>query len=485
MSQATADDFKHQSDDYLDAHAQAIALLNDNVFYFGELGNQEYETAGLMTSLLQAAGFHVTSGISGFPTAFCASAGSGHPIIAIHTEYDSNPDNSQQAGATQERPIVPGAPGHCEGHNCNAAVLVAAAIATWRIMQRHGLQGTLKVIGAPAEEQLLSRPYFVRDGLFDDVDLALTPHIGSEFYVGHGLLQSALISATFRFRGETAHAGVAPWKGRDALDAVVLMDTGMAQYREHMHPSMNCQRVITHGGDQPNVVPRDAAVWWYFRDSTADGVERLFQQAKRIGEGAALMTNTELSVELHSAVWPLRGNEALARLVEQEYNKVGAPHWSEAEHSFAKALQLSAGVTCEGLRNTVRPVKAAGPQHRSANDAGDVSWRIPMAKMIFPANVPNIDFHHWAAGSALATSIAHKGAVAGAKVLARALLHCFTHKDCIDQIKSSFQNETAGTPFKSMLPSGQQPPSQLNAATMAKWREQMKTFYLKDKPRFE
>lgn len=485
MSQSTADELKRQSDYYLDANSKAIALLNDNVFYFGELGNQEYETAGLMTSLLRDAGFQVQLGLSGFPTAFCATVGKGSPVVAIHTEYDSNPDNSQQPGTTSEQAIVKGAPGHCEGHNCNAAVLIAAAIATRRVMQKNNIAGTLKVVGAPAEEQLLSRPYFVRDGVFDDVDLALTPHIGSEFYVGHGLLQSALISASFRFKGETAHAGVAPWKGRDALDAVVLMDMGMAQFREHMHPTMNCQRVITHGGDQPNVVPRDASVWWYFRDSSAEGVEKLFLQAKRIAEGAALMTNTDLSVDLHSAVWPLRGNEALARLVENEIHEVGAPQWSENEQSFAKALQLKAGVTCEGLRNTTRAVKAAGPQHRSANDAGDVSWKIPMAKVIFPANVPNIDFHHWAAGSALATSIAHKGCLAGAKVLARTLIHCFIHRDCIDDVKTSFVRETAGTHFKSMLPPNQEPPSELNAATMAKWRDQMKVFYVKEKPIFE
>jgi len=485
MSQATSDELKDQCDDYLDAHAKAIALLNDNVFYFGELGNQEYETSGLMTSLLHDAGFDVQSGLSGFPTAFCATAGEGAPVIAIHTEYDSNPDNSQQPGVTTEQPIVQGAPGHCEGHNCNAAVLVAAAIATRNIMRKNQIPGTLKVVGAPAEEQLLSRPYFVRDGIFDDVDLALTPHIGSEFYVGHGLLQSALISASFRFKGETAHAGVAPWKGRDALDAVVLMDMGMAQFREHMHPTMNCQRVITNGGDQPNVVPRDASVWWYFRDSSAEGVERLFQQAKRIAEGAALMTNTEMTVDLHSAVWPLRGNESLARIVEREYQYVGAPQWSESEHSFAKSLQLNAGVTCEGLRNTVRSVKSAGPQHRSANDAGDVSWKIPMAKVIFPANIPHIDFHHWAAGSALATSIAHKGCLAGAKVLARSLLHCFTNPQCVDEVKASFLKETEGTQFKSMLPTDQHPPADLNAATMAKWRDQMKAFYVKEKPRFQ
>jgi aminobenzoyl-glutamate utilization protein B len=158
--------------DYVERNARAIALTGDNIFYFGELGMQEFETARLMTDLLEQGGFKVERGISGFPTGFCATYGSGSPVVAIHTEYDSCPDNSQVSGVTEQKFIVEGAPGHCEGHNVNAAVLVGTALAAKQAMQKFGLKGTLKVFGGPAEEQLVSRPYFVRDGWFDDVDLA-------------------------------------------------------------------------------------------------------------------------------------------------------------------------------------------------------------------------------------------------------------------------------------------------------------------------
>src|SRR5258705_12856274 len=223
--------------DHIDRNARAIASLGDSIFYFGELGMQEFETAKLMTGLLEKGGFKVERGISGFPTGFCATYGSGQPVVAIHTEYDSCPDNSQAAGVPKQTFIVEGAPGHCEGHNVNAAVLVASPLATKSAMERFGLKGTLKVFGGPAEEQLVSRPYFVRDGWFDDVDVAFHDHIGADFSSSHGLLQSALVSAVFTFHGETAHAGTAPWNGRDALDGVMLMDAGMAQYREHMRPT--------------------------------------------------------------------------------------------------------------------------------------------------------------------------------------------------------------------------------------------------------
>ena len=470
--------------DYIDRNAGAVALLNDNIFYFAELGMQEFETAGLMTDLLEKAGFKVERGIAGFPTGFCATWGSGAPVVAIHTEYDANPDNSQKSGVPEMSAIIDGAPGHCEGHNSNGAVLIAAALAAKASMEKFGLKGTLKVFGAPAEEQLVSRPYFVRDGWFDDVDVALTPHVGHQHGVGYGLIQSAIISAIFTFHGETAHAGTAPWKGRDALDAVILMDVGMAEYREHMMPTMQCQRVITHGGNQPNVIPKMASVWWYFRGSSAELAMQVYERAKKVAEGAALMTNTTFEVDTQSAVWPVRGNQTLAELVQAQYEQVGMPEWTADEDQLARTLQAKAGVKVEGLARTGMQIKGPAIQRSAGNDAGDVSWKVPMAKIYFPSNIPNINFHHWAAGVALATSIAHKGAVSGAKVLAASIIECFKNPQVVEDAKATFQKEIEGTAYFSMLPPDQKPPLELNRAMMEKYRPQMQPHYLKEKPVF-
>ncbi len=470
--------------DYLDRNAKAIATLNDSIFYFAELGMQELKTAALMTELLAEGGFKVERGIAGFPSGFCATCGSGSPVIALHTEYDANPDNSQMSGVAEHRPIVEGAPGHCEGHNTNGAVLVASALAAKAATDKFALPGTLKIFGAPAEEQLVSRPYYVRDGWFDDVDIAFADHIGSNHSVGYGLIQSALISATFTFHGETAHAGVAPWKGRDALDGVVLMDMGVAQYREHMLPSMRAQRVISDGGHQPNVIPRRASVWWFFRDSTADGVLKLFERAKKIAEGAALMSNTEVAVDVLSAVWPVRGNRTLAELVQREIERVGLPDWSREEDDLARAVQAKANVPVEGLRRSIDPLKGPAVQKTAANDAGDVSWKVPMVKVYYPANIPNINAHHWAAGVALATSIAHRGALAGAKVLGASVLECLLRPAVVQEAKRTFKEEIAGAAYRSLLPPDQKPPLDLNRAMMEKYRPLMVAHYLAEKPQF-
>jgi aminobenzoyl-glutamate utilization protein B len=470
--------------DFLDRNARTVALIGDSVFHFAELGMQEHETARLMTDALEAEGFAVARGVSGFPTGFLATFGSGGPVIALHTEYDANPENSQASGVAEPKAVVEGAPGHCEGHNVNAAVLVSGAIALKRAMEKHGIAGTLKVFGAPAEEQVLCRPYYVRDGHFDDVDIAIHPHIGAEFRAGYGLQQSALVSAVFNFVGESAHAGTAPWKGRDALDAVVLMDMGMAQYREHMMPTMRAQRTITNGGRQPNVIPKTAAIWWYFRDPSAEGALKLFEQAKRIAEGAALMTNTEWSVDVLSAVWPTRGNRTVAETVQRNIELIGMPEWSAEEEALAKAVQTRAGAKEEGLPRTITVMSGPSQQKASANDGGDVSWKVPMVKFYFPANIPGCSAHHWSAGVSLATSIAHKGAVAGAKAMAAAALDFLTDPAKVRDAKATFKEEIGDVVYRPLLPPDQTPPVELNRAQMEPWREKLKAHHVKEKPVF-
>ena len=469
---------------FIERNRDALCCLSDSVFYFGELGMQEHRTSELLCSLLEEHGFAVERNLSGFPTGFMASYGSGSPVIALHAEYDANPTNSQRSGVTEREEIVPGAPGHCEGHNVNAAVLVTSALALRHAMENFRLPGTLKIFGAPAEEQLISRPYFVRDGFFDDVDLAFHGHILDELKTDYGLIQNASISADFTFHGESAHAAMWPWRGRDALKGVVLMDMGMAQHREHMRTTMTAHRVITNGGQQPNVIPELASVWWYFRDSTADGAGGLFEQAKKIAQGAALMTNTEVEVNVRSAVWPVLGNQTMAEVVQRNIVAVGMPSWTQEEQAFAKNLQRQAKVTADGLHSAVAPLTGPSKQIPASNDAGDVSWKVPMTRVWFPANVPHIPFHHWTGGAALATSIAHKGAVVGTLVMAASVIDFLKDPGLVESAKQSFRDATNGTVYKSLLPADQKAPVDVNAAAMEKFRPLMEPFYLKQRPRF-
>lgn len=485
MAGDSTDDMKAGLFGYLDANRKALAQLSDSLFYFGEPSLQEYESARLMTELLGDAGFAVESGISGFETGFLATYGSGAPVMALHAEYDGLPDNSQMPDVTQKQPIVDGAPGHCEGHNANAAVMIASALALRNTMEKQGLPGTLKVFGAPAEELVLARPFYVRDGYFDDVDLAFHNHIGGSFSTNYGQVQIACISADFTFHGETAHAGLAPWHGRDALDAVVLMDAGMAQFREHMEPTMRAHRVITHGGAQPNVIPEKASIWWNFRHPDASGAAELFEQAKKIAEGAALMTQTSVDVNVRSAVWPVRCNQTIAEAMQDNIEAIGMPVWSDEEQALARDVQQNTDAAIVGLHAAYDRLDGSGPMIAASNDCGDISWKVPMGRVWFPGNIPGARFHHWSAGVALASSIAHKGALAGAKALSGTVLDFLLDADRVAAAKRSFVEELDGVVYEPLLPMDQMPDLDVNSELMAIYREPMKQHYLTERPRFD
>ena len=467
----------------IERNSEPIALLCDNIFYFAELGMQEFETSGLMMQILEKAGFTIERNPSGMPTGFIASYGSGKPVIALHTEFDATPGCSQAPGVAEPTPIVDGAPGHTEGHNVNGAVMIGAALAIKKTIDEFGLKGTLKVFGAPAEEQLVSRPYFVRDGYFKDVDVALHDHIGKELGTVYGLRQYALISAEFTFKGQSAHAATAPWNARDALDAAVLMDIGWDKLREHLEPTQRSHRVITNGGDQPNVIPNRSTIWWFFREATAEKTRALFEKAKRVAQGAAMMTETSYDVNVLSAVWPTRANRTLAEVIQRNIEEIGMPQWTDGEQKLVHEVQTKVKAKPTGMPTKVAPLKEC-VQSVSANDSGEVSWVVPTGLISFPSNIPGVSYHHWSAGVSLATSIAHKGAVAGAKAMAASAIDLLLDPQIVVKAKETFKQEIGDVEYRPLLPPDQKPPLDLNRDLMERYRPKMREHYLKDRPEF-
>jgi len=171
--------------------------------------------------------------------------------------------------------------------------------------------------------------------------------------------------------------------------------------------------------------------------------------------------------------------------VQRQIEAVGMPVWTGEEEALARTLQHNAKVKVEGLRREIKAMKGEAVQRTSANDAGDISWKVPMAKFYFPSNVPNINSHHWGAGVVLAHSIAHKGAVAGAKAFAAAVTDCFAKPELVAEAKRTFKEEIAGVEYRPLLPPHQKPPVDLNRAMMEKYRPLMAKHYLKEKPVFK
>lgn len=470
--------------DVVERNAEQIATTSDVLYYYAEPGMQEHESAKFVKETLESAGFKVELGGAGMPTNVWATWGSGKPVIAIATEMDALPEGSQTPGSIPRKPLVEGAPGHMEGHNVMGAVAVGAAFAVKKAMEQFKLPGTIVLSIGPAEEQLMSRPYIVRDGYFKDVDAAVITHIADGSASGYGLQNYALIGAKFTFKGRTAHGGVNPWDGNDAVDAVVLMDVGFDKLREHLRPTYRGHRTITNGGVQPNIIADTGQIWWFIRDASGPWAKENFDKLVNVARGAALMTGTTMEMEPFGAAWPSLGNKAIAEAIQKNIEIVGMPKWTEEEHRFAKELQKSLGKKEEGLQTKVEALRVAR-QNSSSNDIGDITWVVPTASVRFPSAIPGVQGHHWTAGIAPTMSIAHKGAVVGAKVLAASVLDLLTSPELLAAAKKQFAEDTKETKYFSLLPEGAKPPIDLNKDIMEKYRPAMRKFYLNKKVQFK
>ena len=213
----------------VEARAKLVQEIIDQVYSFGELGMQEFETSKYLTGILEQNGFKVERGVAGMPTAWTARWGSGKPVISLGSDIDGIPQSGQKPAVAYRDWQVVGAPGHGEGHNSGQAVNIAAALVVKELMTREKIAGTLLIWPGVAEEQLGSKAFFVRAGVFRDVDANLFAHVSDEFGISWGDEPAlALISALFKFKGQSSHAAAAPWRGRSALDAVMNMGNACA-----------------------------------------------------------------------------------------------------------------------------------------------------------------------------------------------------------------------------------------------------------------
>jgi len=468
----------------VDARAKLVQEIIDQVFSFGELGMQEFETSKYLTGVLEKHGFKVERGVAGMPTAWVAMWGSGKPVIALGSDIDGIPQSSQKPAVGYHEALVAGAPGHGEGHNSGQAVNIAAAIVVKEIMERDRIPGTLKLWPGVAEEAVAGKAHLIRAGVFKDVDVCLFTHVGNNLGVSWGQSGSnALVSVLFRFRGQTAHAAGAPWRGKSALDAVMLMAQGWEFHREHMEVAQRSHYVITDGGDQPNVVPATAAIWFYLRERDYDRVMNMFGVARRVAQGAALMTDAQVdTVMILGSAWSGHFNKIIAEATYENIKRVGLPPWDANDVALAKGIQRELGSREEGLATKIdslgSPVDLSRSLGGGSDDIGDISWNVPTVTLRFPSNIPGLPGHNWANGISMATPIAHKGGVAGAKVQAMTLLDILLTPKVVADAWAYFNTvQTKETKYKTFLGPNDGPPTWLNADIMAKHRDEMRKYY--------
>jgi len=450
--------------------------LSDSIWDYAELGLMEERSSKLLADELESHGFNMDRGVAGMPTAFVASWGMGKPVIAFLGEFDALPGISQRKVPYRE-PLKEGAPGHGCGHNIHGVSGMAGAIAVRYVMEELGLPGTVRFYGSPAEENYDGKTFMARAGLFDDVDASLSHHPGSVNTAG---LRSsnAVYSVKFHFHGKTSHAAGSPEQGRSALDAVELMNVGVNYLREHVIDKARIHYVTEDGGDQPNVVPGYARSWYYIRAPENDQLEPIYGRIKKIAEGAALMTETDLKIDYLCGCSNKIPNRVLSELVVANMREVGAPEYTEEEQEFARRIAESVprqqkvdrlrGMKLPGWKNYVDVDLVSeifdawdeGEVNMGSSDVSDVSWNAPTMEFSTTTFVLGAPGHAWQAVACSGTSIGHKSLIFAAKTIAGSALDLLTRLELVERARDELSERLQGRKYRCPIPDDVFPPLQ-------------------------
>jgi aminobenzoyl-glutamate utilization protein B len=363
------------------------------------------------------------------------------------------------------------------------AVNIVGALAVKKVMEREKVPGTIVIWPGVAEELVGTKAIYVRDGLFKDIDITLFSHVDSELKVTWGeQSNNALVSVRYDFTGTAAHAAGNPWRGKSALDAVELMDVGWNFRREHLKYTQRSHSVITDGGDQPNVVPSKASVWYYFREVDYTTTKNLWDIGNRVAQGAAMMTDTTFTTTLLGSAMDNHMNKAIAEDMNENMKRVGMPAWDDNDLTLARAVQKELGVKEEGLLTKVSdlegPVDDKARVGGGSDDIGDIQWNMPSVTLRYPGNIPNLPGHSFWNAISMATPIAHKGSTAGAKVMAATLLDLFARPQLITDAWKYFNEvQTKDRKYISFLKADDKPAVHLNQEILDQYRERMRPYY--------
>lgn len=435
---------KKQIMDQLDAKKDHYTSIAKALWENPELGYLEENSSALLQQELAKEGFVIEKGVAGIPTAFTATYGSGSPVIGVLGEFDALPGMSQEAVPFRKERVV-GAPGQACGHHLFGTGSLAAAIAAKDYLKSTGKSGTIRFYGTPAEEGGSGKVYMVRAGLFDDVDAIVSWHAGDK-NTANPSTNLATISGKFRFTGKSSHAAMAPELGRSALDGVEGMNDLVNMLREHTTEPTRIHYVITKGGDAPNIVPKEAEVYYVIRHSNRLEVKAVWDRVVKAAQGAAIGTETEMTYEIIGGTYERLPNEALEKLMHANMTLVGGVEYTPEDVAFAEEIQKTLGAP--------QPIESAGqiqPMEftygKASADTGDVSWNTPTGAVTTATWVPGTPAHSWQAVAAGGTDIGFKGMMVAAKTMALTAMDIFKNPKLLVQVKAEF-NARRGPDFK-------------------------------------
>lgn len=445
--------------DYLKEKESELKELAKSIWENPELGYREEMAAKVFADFLEKEGFTVERSYGGIKTAVRASFGNGHPVVGLLAEYDALPELSQKVQATQE-PVEAGAAGHGCGHNLIGVSCLGTAIALKKGIEEEPDNGTIVIYGCPAEELLTGKGFMAREGAFQELDFALAYHPGSFNNVIFGTM-TALNTMKFRFNGKTAHAAMDPQNGRSALDAVELMNVGVNFLREHVTSDVRIHYVISNGGLAPNIVPDFAESHYFIRALKLDTVAEVKERIRKIGEGAALMTETTFEMEDLGGCYDILTNQVLADQVYESMKEVEMPVFDDEDNAFAQIMNeqtpnytklLSSGAIQEGVPIHVEIYPRAVNNLYASSDVGDVSYITPTV-MFFTASY-NIGApgHSWQAVACSGNEIGFKGMLYGSRVMIQTFDKIRKNPEILVKAKEEFAQAMKGKRYTPQIP---------------------------------
>ncbi|GBQ93659.1 aminobenzoyl-glutamate utilization protein [Acetobacter nitrogenifigens DSM 23921 = NBRC 105050] len=458
--------------DLVDAHAAPLVALSDDVWEVPELNFGEFKSCALHASALENEGFAVTRDVAGLPTAVMGEAGEGGPIIAFLGEFDALPNLSNAAGVTEHAPLPGSGNGHACGHNLlgSAALLAATAVKSW--LAANNVPGRVRYYGCPAEEGGAGKSFMVRAGVFDGVDAAVSWHplCFAGVFPPNSL---ANIRIDFTFTGKAAHAAAAPHLGRSALDAAELLNVGVNYLREHMLPTSRIHYAyLDAGGVAPNVVQSKVVIRYTVRALELGDMMALADRVRKVADGAAMMTETSVSAEIISGMANLLPCPPLERAMHANLERLGPPPFDDADRAFALEMQktfprediLSAfravglpPAPDEPLCASILPL-ATTRMSLGSTDVGDVSWTVPTVQALGATCAVGTQLHSWQMTAQGKSSVAHKGMIHVAKVMAMTAIDLLTDETLLTRAKADHADRLRVQPYISPIPADVQPP---------------------------
>jgi len=440
----------------VEKHQQELINLSDSVWKFAETALKEYQSSKILSDYAVKQGFRVKANVAEMPTAFIAEYGSGKPVIGILGEFDALPGLSQKAQPAKQ-PLNENMPGHGCGHNMFGAGSLGAALAIKELMVDGKLKGTIRFYGTPAEEAVGGKLYMARAGLFNDLDVCLDWHPDDENKANMQSSQ-AMIDLLVSFKGTSSHAAFDPWNGKSALDAAELFTTGVNFFREHVRPTVRMHYVYKNGGNVPNVVPDQASVWLWLRDSKRSGLTVVEDRIRDIAKGAALMAGVTSEVKIQSGDYELLVNEAGANVLQKNMESLGPINYTPDEIEFGKQIQKQAGLAQTGFKGEIQPLeKTKQDPEGGSTDVGDISWIVPEITLLATTAPYETPWHSWMVVACGGMSIGHKGMLFASKALSTTMVDLFENEELRQKIRKEFEGKKGTQIWKPMIPDGPPP----------------------------